>query len=470
MDESQKVGISLIRGFPRRRSVEDRLSSRRRRSVFSSGVNSEAVNVDDFADVFGGPPRTLLAHKFSRCGSFYEEIFRAPEIRCPAAKSGRCLPVFRIPAKNEGFYSDIFGSDDERKSRERSRSLSKENSSSALSSEELSPRGPANGEDVALSGFASKLRPINVPWRWNTSTVMPAAEEHPSKHGVPLFACNSQLFEFQHQDDNEFKNFRSSPFGSSRRVSSPETVSFDSNSYQSIKVFTDDWELNSPFSVVSSSLNHEPEAKIFVHEHVLSEQIIEGDEDEDEDEDDEVMSSYVIELNSNLTREECGASAIDEAIAWAKEKFQSRSSDEESNARNDGNEQTVGRQGRSDASEYYHDDEIGVVHAQEKKQTETDKLDRDIRLWSCGKQTDIRLLLSTLDRILSLESGWCAIPLVSLLESSQVKKAYQKARLCLHPDKLQQRGATSLQKYVAEKAFSILQDAWAAFISEDVSF
>ena len=38
-----------------------------------------------------------------------------------------------------------------------------------------------------------------------------------------------------------------------------------------------------------------------------------------------------------------------------------------------------------------------------------------------------------------------------------MKKAYQKARLCLHPDKLQQRGATMLQKYVAEKAFTILQ-------------
>ncbi|WVZ24002.1 hypothetical protein V8G54_002546 [Vigna mungo] len=173
---------------------------------------------------------------------------------------------------------------------------------------------------------------------------MPEAEEYSSKHGMPLFACNDQLFEFHHQDNNEFKkNFRSSPLGSSRRVSSPETVSFESNSYQNIKVLTDDWELNSPFSVVSSSLYQEPETKFSVHEHVFSEQIIEGDDYEDED--DEVMSSYVIELNSNLGREECGASAIDDAIAWAKEKFQSRNSDEESSARNDRNEQIVGRQG-----------------------------------------------------------------------------------------------------------------------------
>ncbi|KHN38156.1 Auxilin-related protein 2 [Glycine soja] len=334
-----------------------------------------------------------------------------------------------------------------------------------MSSEELSPRRPAIGDDVALSGFASKLRPINIPWRWNPSTVMPEAEEYTSKLGVPLFACKDQSFEIQHQDNEYKENFRSPHLGSSRRASSPETISLESNSYQSTKVFTDDWELNSPFSVVSS-LYQEPEAKFSVHDRVLSDQIIEDDDDDDDD--DDIMSSYVIELNSNLRREECGESAIDEAIAWAKEKFQSQSSDEESSIRNDGKEQTVGI-GGSDASEY-HDNGIGIVQTQEKQQTETEKLDRDIRLWSSGKETDIRLLLSTLHHILRPESGWYAIPPKSLLESSQVKKAYQKARLCLHPDKLQQRGATLLQKYVAEKAFSILQDAWAAFISIDVSF
>lgn len=60
-------------------------------------------------------------------------------------------------------------------------------------------------------------------------------------------------------------------------------------------------------------------------------------------------------------------------------------------------------------------------------------------------------------QVLWPNSGWCSVPLTSLIESSHVKKAYQKARLCLHPDKLQQRGATAQQKYVAEKVFSVLQ-------------
>lgn len=66
-----------------------------------------------------------------------------------------------------------------------------------------------------------------------------------------------------------------------------------------------------------------------------------------------------------------------------------------------------------------------------------------------------RLFLWT--QILWFNSGWLPVPLAYLIESSRVKKAYQKARLCLHPDKLQQRGATIPQKHIAEKAFSILQ-------------
>lgn len=101
---------------------------------------------------------------------------------------------------------------------------------------------------------------------------------------------------------------------------------------------------------------------------------------------------------------------------------------------------------------------------------EMEALNEDIRLWSGGKEANIRLLLSTLHQILWPNSGWYEVAVVNLKETSQVKKAYQKARLCLHPDKLQQRGATLAQKYVAQKVFSILQDAWATFISQDVFF
>ncbi|CAL0327830.1 unnamed protein product [Lupinus luteus] len=464
MDESWRMRIGIPASLPRRRSMEDRTSSSTRHYIFSGAGNSEPENMDpdDFADVFGGPPRSLIMHKLSRSKSFYDEIFQPPDFSSPVIpKGGRSLPVFRFPAKNDAFYSDIF---DDRRSRERSgpqsKAKSKSNSSSGLSSEDVSPFRPVSKDDAALSSFASKLRPINVPCRWDSSTMM--LEEQPIKQEKQLFQCNSQSFEVQYQENEYKENLKSSHLGFSRRVSSPETVSLESKSCQSIKMLTDDWELSSPFSAVYD-LCREPDVKSSVHDHVLPELVI------DEDDDDEIMSSYVIEVNSNLREESCKTSAVDEAIAWAKEKFQSRNSDDESRLRKDSSEQNVRVEGRHETDEY-HDDGIRIVKSPKKLETETEKLDRDIRLWSSGKENDIRLLLSSLHQIVWPESGWYAVPIMSLIQSSQVKKAYQKARLCLHPDKLQQRGATVLQKYIAQKAFSILQDAWTSFISEDVSF
>lgn len=140
-------------------------------SRFREPVSDDALNPEDFSDVFGGPPRTILSRQYSSgyprssssMGYFYEEIFRPSEKAAPPSRrSERSLPEFRIPGhqkrEKNGFYSDIFGWEDERVVRSRSRS--KASSSSVLSSEELSPLRPAfsvnGGDDV--SSFASKLR------------------------------------------------------------------------------------------------------------------------------------------------------------------------------------------------------------------------------------------------------------------------------------------------------------------------
>jgi DnaJ-class molecular chaperone len=49
------------------------------------------------------------------------------------------------------------------------------------------------------------------------------------------------------------------------------------------------------------------------------------------------------------------------------------------------------------------------------------------------------------------------VPLTDLITAAAVKKAYRKATLCVHPDKLQQRGATIRQKYICEKVFDLLK-------------
>ncbi|XP_040998589.1 J domain-containing protein required for chloroplast accumulation response 1-like isoform X2 [Juglans microcarpa x Juglans regia] len=101
------------------------------------------------------------------------------------------------------------------------------------------------------------------------------------------------------------------------------------------------------------------------------------------------------------------------------------------------------------------------------KDEEINVIDAKIRHWSNGKAGNIRSLLSTLQYVLWPESGWKPVALVDIIEGTSVKRAYQKALLCLHPDKLQQKGAASDKKYIAEKVFDILQEAWTHFNSLD---
>ncbi|XP_014519207.1 auxilin-like protein 1 isoform X2 [Vigna radiata var. radiata] len=97
----------------------------------------------------------------------------------------------------------------------------------------------------------------------------------------------------------------------------------------------------------------------------------------------------------------------------------------------------------------------------------SETLDAEVRRWSGGKEGNLRALLSTLQYILGPDSGWQSIPLTEVITSAAVKKAYRKATLCVHPDKLQQRGASIQHKYICEKVFDLLKEAWNKFNSEE---
>ncbi|CAK9176385.1 unnamed protein product [Ilex paraguariensis] len=94
-------------------------------------------------------------------------------------------------------------------------------------------------------------------------------------------------------------------------------------------------------------------------------------------------------------------------------------------------------------------------------------LDADVKRWSNGKEGNLRALLSTLQYILGPDSGWQPISLTDLITTIAVKKAYRKATLYVHPDKLQQRGASIQQKYTCEKVFDLLKAAWNRFNFEE---
>ncbi|KAG6434656.1 hypothetical protein SASPL_106296 [Salvia splendens] len=110
-------------------------------------------------------------------------------------------------------------------------------------------------------------------------------------------------------------------------------------------------------------------------------------------------------------------------------------------------------------------------HLVQKEQAERNRLaeslDADVKRWATGKEGNLRALLSTLQYILGPESGWQSISLTEIITTAAVKKAYRKATLCVHPDKLQQRGASVQQKYICEKVFDLLKAAWSRFNSDE---
>lgn len=71
----------------------------------------------------------------------------------------------------------------------------------------------------------------------------------------------------------------------------------------------------------------------------------------------------------------------------------------------------------------------------------------------CSKDTNS----CSLDQVLWPDCGWQPVSLTDLITGASVKKVYRKATLCIHPDKVQQKGATLQQKYIAEKVFDLLK-------------
>ncbi|KAM7521145.1 hypothetical protein LguiB_020107 [Lonicera macranthoides] len=108
-----------------------------------------------------------------------------------------------------------------------------------------------------------------------------------------------------------------------------------------------------------------------------------------------------------------------------------------------------------------------VQKEQAEKNRLSESLNADIKRWSSGKEGNLRALLSTLQYILGPGSGWQPVSLTDIVTNTAVKKAYRKATLYVHPDKLQQRGASIQQKYICEKVFDLLKAAWNKFNSEE---
>ncbi|KAL6847421.1 hypothetical protein ACP4OV_023274 [Aristida adscensionis] len=161
-------------------------------------------------------------------------------------------------------------------------------------------------------------------------------------------------------------------------------------------------------------------------------------------------------------------SAIFGGAPTSSEEFQEveGESDERRRARFERHQRTRERAAKALAEKNERDMQLQREQAERHRIAET--LDFEIKRWAAGKEGNLRALLSTLQYVLWPECGWQPVSLTDLITGAAVKKVYRKATLCIHPDKVQQKGANLQQKYIAEKVFDLLKEAWNKFNSEEL--
>lgn len=112
--------------------------------------------------------------------------------------------------------------------------------------------------------------------------------------------------------------------------------------------------------------------------------------------------------------------------------------------------------------------DLQTQQEQDERHRVAEAVNNNIKRWAAGKEGNLRSLLSSLQHVLWPECGWQPVSLTDMITSGSVKKIYHKATLCVHPDKVQQKGANVQQKYIAEKVFDLLKEAWNKFNAEEL--
>ncbi|RCV22969.1 hypothetical protein SEVIR_4G275000v4 [Setaria viridis] len=336
MDESWRCTMGSV--LPRQRSSEQQ---------HAGGGGHQSLAPDDFRDVYGGPPRTVLLRSFggeaadyhSPTGHHQYMNYGGAEAFCrrPYA-DGRAAAV----PTEQGFFDDIFGA----RRHTRSRSRSKSKSSSAVSSDEFPagfcrPVATGSRADATFSSFTSRLRPVTIPSRRydssppsSTSTIgeyqssftcstaaYPAARyyygdakaagrsSNHSRGGDGSAAAHRR----RHQrGSSNFCCFTSNPETSSNAPSFRQTRGARSPAAETtITDYSgaDYGYYYSPPSATSSSLFTNPLART---PRRLEEVVM------------EVRERAPLLMDDGDDIDSVGAAAVDEAIAWAKERFWSQ--------------------------------------------------------------------------------------------------------------------------------------------------
>ena len=112
-------------------------------------------------------------------------------------------------------------------------------------------------------------------------------------------------------------------------------------------------------------------------------------------------------------------------------------------------------------------DAVAAAQAEE-RHVVSDAMGPKLDAWVKKGKGNIRLYLATVQDVLWEGNTWKPISLPDLVAPLQVKKAWMKVLVNIHPDKVQQRGGTTTQRFVADKVFHVMLDAYNAFASKEL--
>ncbi|KAI8871191.1 hypothetical protein GQ42DRAFT_162174 [Ramicandelaber brevisporus] len=110
--------------------------------------------------------------------------------------------------------------------------------------------------------------------------------------------------------------------------------------------------------------------------------------------------------------------------------------------------------------------EIKAQKEDDERHEMRDDVESRVLAWRKGKETNLRALISSADRVLWAECAWKPVGLHELITPAQVKKAYMKAIVKVHPDRLSQ-DETVEHRMIAALVFAALNEAWDSFRSEN---
>ncbi|KAH7432651.1 hypothetical protein KP509_07G032400 [Ceratopteris richardii] len=178
-----------------------------------------------------------------------------------------------------------------------------------------------------------------------------------------------------------------------------------------------------------------------------------------------IMKSDTNGINTKLSSSESGhEKGIESVVVPSKEQQQADAAGESHGSRVvglDNHDHIAERMAKALEEKKQHD--VECLKEQIEKEMAAKMLDEDIKVWAAGKQGNLKALLCSLHLVLWPECGWRRVSAEDILTAETLRKSYRRAALCVHPDKVQQRGATLAQKYVAEKVFDLLREASARY-------